>query len=242
MSDTDGHGGILIGCMAELAVKFPVHPFGRGSDRSMERLGRNLAEVKQQHGAVEVGENRLVLAAVGFEIGQGIKRNLDVIPQLFHIPVQSEQLRTEAGGQGLDARVGVDGDLMPPCRAEIQAGMVDVHALLHHPVHPDQQLRVVGIPRPHPVGCDREEDILKILRHIDRESEPCMRIVAIAPCVLFRVKRGQRGIARQFPRLFVTAGRPSDVRDSSEQHRTVDVQNFQIFFQFPYILLHLFLL
>ena len=152
MSDTDGHRGILIGCMAKLAVKFPVHPFGRGSDRSMERLGRNLAEVKQQHGAVEVGENRLVLAAVGFEIGQGIKRNLDVIPQLFHIPVQSEQLRAEAGGQGLDARVGVDGDLMPPCRAEIQAGMVDVHALLHHPVHPDQQLRVVGIPCPHPVG------------------------------------------------------------------------------------------
>ena len=127
---------------------------------------------------------------------------------------------------------------MPPCRAEIQAGMVDVHALLHHPVHPDQQLRVVGIPRPHPVGCDREEDILKILRHIDREAEPCMRIVAVAPCVLFRVKRGQRGIARQFPRLFVAAGRPSDVRDSSERHRTVDVQNFQIFFQFPYILLH----
>ena len=240
MSDTDGHRGILIGCMAEFAVKFPVHPFGRNLDRCMERLGRNLAEVKQQHGAVEVGENRLVLAAVGIKVGQRIKRDSDVIPQLFHVPVQSEQLRAEAGGQGLDARVGVDGDLMPPCRAEIQAGMVDVHALLHHPVHPDQQLRVVGIPRPHPVGCDREEDILKILRHIDREAEPCMRIVAVAPCVLFRVKRGQRGIVWQFSRLFIAAGRPSDVRELSERHRTVGIQNFRIFFQFPYKFLHFF--
>lgn len=224
MSDADGDGGILIGCMAEFAVKFPVHPFGRNLDRCMERLGRNLAEVKQQHGAVEVGENRLVLAAVGFEIGQGIKRDSDVIPQLFHVPVQSEQLRAEAGGQGLDARVGVDGDLMPPCRAEIQAGMVDVHALLHHPVHPDQQLRVVGIPCPHPVGCGREEDILKILRYIDREAKPCVRVVAVAPCVLFRVKRGQGGVVWQFSRPFVAAGRPSDVRELSERFRTVGIQ------------------
>ena len=168
MSDADRNGSILLfRNMAKLSVEFGIHPFGGNSDRRKERLGRHFVKIEQKNRPVEFGQNAAVFGAVSFLIRNRIIRDFDIVPQFFDLPIQAEQFGAEERGQRFDTGIGVNGDLMPPGRPEIQPGVIDVHPLLHVPVHPDKQLRVIRIPCADFRGCNRQEDVPEILRYID---------------------------------------------------------------------------
>ena len=224
MSDADGAGRIFRRLMAELSVKFIVHPLGRNPDRCKKRLGRHFVKIEQKNHPVEFGQNAAIFGAVSFLIRNRIIRDFYIVPQFFNFPIQAEQFGTEERGQRFDAGIGVNGDLVMPCRPEIQPGVVDVHPLLQFTVHPNKQLRVIRIPCADLGGCDRKEDVIEILRHINGKTKPCVCVIAVAPRVFLRVERLKRRIIRHLIRFSVSARHPFHIGDPPERHGAVFVQ------------------
>ena len=222
------NSGLVLGTV--LAVELLIHILACHADGSEELLRGNLIQVQEIEGIAEHIDDGTVLAAVSVQIVQGLVGSEDVVPQLFHLAVQLEHLQNEAGRGGLDARIGIQNDLMLAAGREIQSGMVDIHTLYHLAVHVGNELRVIGIPTACEIRDDVDEHVTWVagLGNDCVKLEPGMAIVAVSPGVLIGVKGNQSLVGGQFPRRLVLTGAIFDIGDPTEGICPMFVEYLQI--------------